>query len=72
MHLHDLKRKTPTELLKIAEEQNIEHAGSLRKQDLMFAILKKLADQDIAIYGDGAIEILQDGFGFYDHQNQTI
>ncbi|MES2252622.1 MAG: transcription termination factor Rho [Pseudomonadota bacterium] len=64
MHLQDLKRKTPAELIIIAEEHGIEHASSLRKQDLMFAILKKLAEKDIAIFGDGAIEILQDGFGF--------
>ncbi len=64
MHLQDLKTKTPAELLIIAEEHSIENASSLRKQDLMFAILKKLAEKDIAIYGDGVIEILQDGFGF--------
>ncbi|MEI6628298.1 MAG: transcription termination factor Rho [Alphaproteobacteria bacterium] len=64
MHLQDLKTKTPAELLIIAEEHAIENASSLRKQDLMFAILKKLAEKDIAIYGDGVIEILQDGFGF--------
>ena len=64
MHLQDLKKKTPAELLIIAEEHDIESASSLRKQDLMFAILKKLAEKDIAIYGDGVIEILQDGFGF--------
>lgn len=64
MHLQDLKTKTPSELLLIAEEHGIENASSMRKQDLMFAILKKLAEKDIAIYGDGVIEILQDGFGF--------
>mgnify|MGYP000364292099 FL=1 len=64
MHLQDLKTKTPAELLLIAEEHGIENASSMRKQDLMFAILKKLAEKDIAIYGDGVIEILQDGFGF--------
>ncbi|MDP5012100.1 MAG: Rho termination factor N-terminal domain-containing protein, partial [Alphaproteobacteria bacterium] len=64
MHLQELKRKTPSELIIIAEEHEIEHASSLRKQDLMFAILKKLAEKDVAIFGDGAIEILQDGFGF--------
>ena len=64
MHLQDLKTKTPAELLIIAEEHAIENASSLRKQDLMFAILKKLAEKDIAICGDGVIEILQDGFGF--------
>jgi transcription termination factor Rho len=64
MHLHELKAKTPAELIIIAEEHEIEHASSLRKQDIMFAILKKLAEKDIAIFGDGVIEILQDGFGF--------
>ena len=64
MHLQELKRKTPSELIIIAEDHEIEHASSLRKQDLMFAILKKLAEKDVAIFGDGAIEILQDGFGF--------
>ncbi len=64
MHLQDLKTKTPAELLIIAEGHGIENASSLRKQDLMFAILKKLAEKGIAIYGDGVIEILQDGFGF--------
>jgi transcription termination factor Rho len=64
MHLKELKLKSPTELLAIAEEHNIENSSNLRKQDLMFAILKKLAEKDIAIYGGGVIEILQDGFGF--------
>lgn len=64
MYLHELKRKTPSELVILAEEHEIEYASSLRKQDLMFAILKKLAEKDIAIFGDGVIEILQDGFGF--------
>lgn len=64
MHLQDLKKKSPAELLMIAEQHDIENASSLRKQDLMFAILKKLAEKEIAIYGDGVIEILQDGFGF--------
>lgn len=64
MHLQELKRKTPAELIFIAEENEIEHASSLRKQDIMFAILKKLAEKDVPIFGDGVIEILQDGFGF--------
>jgi transcription termination factor Rho len=64
MQLQDLKRKTPAELLAYAEELEIENASSLRKQDLMFAILKKLAEQDVAIFGDGVVEVLQDGFGF--------
>jgi transcription termination factor Rho len=64
MNLQELKRKTPAELLNFAEQQQIENASSLRKQELMFAILKQLADNDQAIYGDGVLEVLQDGFGF--------
>jgi len=64
MNLQELKRKTPPELLAFAEELEIENASSLRKQDMMFAILKQLADNDQPIYGDGVLEVLQDGFGF--------
>ena len=64
MHLQELKRKSPADLLTYAEELEIENASAMRKQDLLFAILKKLAEKEIAIYGDGVIEILQDGFGF--------
>ncbi len=64
MNLQELKRKTPAELLSFAEELHIESASALRKQDMMFAILKQLAENDVAIYGDGVLEILQDGFGF--------
>ncbi len=64
MNLQELKRKTPAELLTFAEELQIENASSLRKQDMMFAILKQLAENDIAIFGDGVLEILSDGFGF--------
>jgi len=64
MNLQELKRKTPPELLAFAEELEIENASSLRKQDMMFAILKTLASKDQAIYGDGVLEVLQDGFGF--------
>jgi len=64
MNLKDLKEKTPPELLAYAEELEIENASSLRKQDMMFAILKTLADNDVAIFGDGVLEVLQDGFGF--------
>ena len=64
MNLQDLKRKTPADLLKYAEELEIENASSLRKQDMLFAILKLLAERDIAISGDGVLEVLQDGFGF--------
>ncbi len=64
MNLQELKRKTPADLLAFAEELQIENASNLRKQDMMFAILKQLAENDQAIYGDGVLEILQDGFGF--------
>ncbi len=64
MNLQELKRKNPPELLAFAEELQVENASSLRKQDMMFAILKTLADNDQAIYGDGVLEVLQDGFGF--------
>lgn len=64
MHLQELKRKSPADLLSFAEEHEIENASAMRKQDLLFAILKKLAEKDMPIFGDGVIEILQDGFGF--------
>ena len=64
MHLQDLKRKNPPELLAFAEELGIENASTLRKQDMLFSILKQLAEQDQAISGEGVLEILQDGFGF--------
>ena len=64
MHLQELKKKSPAELLKLAEELEIENASSLRKQDMLFAILKGFADRGTAIYGDGVLEVLQDGFGF--------
>ncbi len=64
MNLQDLKRKTPTELLGLAEELSIESASTLRRQELMFAILQKEAENGTAIYGDGVIEMLSDGFGF--------
>jgi transcription termination factor Rho len=64
MHLQELKRKSPAELLAFAEENSIENASNLRRQDLMFAILKLLAEKNTSIDGDGVLEILQDGFGF--------
>ena len=64
MKLQDLKVKSPTELLSVAEEFAVENASALRKQELMFAILKQLAARDIEITGNGVVEILQDGFGF--------
>lgn len=64
MHLKELKQKSPPELLAFAEELEIENASNLRKQELMFACLKQLAMNDVAIYGEGVLEVLSDGFGF--------
>ncbi|MCW5696955.1 MAG: transcription termination factor Rho [Bauldia sp.] len=64
MKLQDLKAKTPPELLGFAEELEVENASTLRKQELMFAILKQLAAQETEIIGEGVVEVLQDGFGF--------
>ncbi len=62
--LQDLKSKSPTELLAFAEELEVENASTLRKQELMFAILKQLSDREVEIIGEGVVEVLQDGFGF--------
>jgi transcription termination factor Rho len=62
--LQELKDKSPPELLAFAEAQEIDNASTLRKQELMFAILKRLAERDITIVGEGVVEVLQDGFGF--------
>ncbi len=62
--LQDLKSKSPTELMSFAEEVEVENAGTLRKQELMFAILKQLAAREVEIIGEGVVEILTDGFGF--------
>lgn len=64
MQLKDLKKKTPAELLRYAEELGVENASSLRTQDLMYAILKRLAESETTLYGEGVLEVLQDGFGF--------
>src|SRR5215203_765427 len=64
MKLQDLKSKSPPELLAFAEEQEIENASTMRKQELMFAILKQLALKEVDIIGEGVVEVLSDGFGF--------
>ena len=64
MNLQELKTRSPAELLAFAEELEIENCGSMRKQDMMFAILKQLASQGTPISGAGVLEVLQDGFGF--------
>lgn len=64
LHLADLKAKTPKDLLAAAEEVEIENASTMRKGDMMFAILKERAEDGWVISGDGVLEVLQDGFGF--------
>ncbi len=64
MNLSELKRRSPAELLEYAEELGIENASTLRKPDLVFTTLKRLAESGVPIYGEGVLEILQDGFGF--------
>ena len=64
MHLQDLKKKKTHELLELAAEHKIENAANMRRQDIMFSILKSVADKGTSIHGDGVIDILQDGFGF--------
>jgi transcription termination factor Rho len=64
MHLKDLKKKAPAQLVEMAEELGVEGASTLRKQDLMFSILKELAEEGEEIIGSGTIEVLPDSFGF--------
>lgn len=64
MNLQDLKVRSPAELLAFAEELEVENCNTMRKQDMMFAILKQLASQGTPISGAGVLEVLQDGFGF--------
>ena len=69
--LHDLKEKSPTQLLKLAEDSHIENASAMRKQDMMVAILKALAEDGVEIIGQGVIEVLKDGFGFLRSTNSN-
>jgi transcription termination factor Rho len=62
--LSDLKRKTAAELVVLAEELEVEASSTLRRQELLFGILKNLAAKNVEIIGEGVIEVLQDGFGF--------
>ena len=64
VYLRDLKAKSPTQLLAYAESLEVENASSLRTQDMLFAILRELAERDIVIIGQGVLEVLVDGFGF--------
>ena len=64
VYLRDLKAKSPTELLAYAESLEVENASSLRTQDMLYGILRELAERDITIIGRGVLEVLADGFGF--------
>jgi transcription termination factor Rho len=64
MKLSELKAKSSAELLVFAEEYEVENASTMRKQELMFAILKELAAREVEITGEGVVEVLPDGFGF--------
>ena len=64
LNLADLKKKSPADLLKMAEELDIENASTMRKGEMMFSILKENAEEGFEISGDGVLEVLQDGFGF--------
>jgi transcription termination factor Rho len=64
MSLQELKEKSPAELLAFAEQFDIENANAMRKQDMMFAILKASAEEGLEIFGSGTLEVVQDGFGF--------
>ena len=64
MNLEELKKKSPAELISQAEKLEIENPSTLRKQEILFAILKKLAQKNEQITGGGVLDVLQDGFGF--------
>jgi len=64
LNLSELKLKSPKDLLAMAEELEIENASTMRKGDMMFSILKEMAEDEWEIGGDGVLEVLQDGFGF--------
>jgi transcription termination factor Rho len=71
MNLTELKHKSPPEILKIAKEKGVDGMSRARKQDVIFAILKAVAKDGDDIYGDGVLEILQDGFGFLRSSNSN-
>mgnify|MGYP000117600607 FL=1 len=64
LSLSELKSQSPANLLKFAEKIEIDNASTMRKGDMMFAILKEMAENGVEIYGDGVLEVVQDGFGF--------
>ena len=65
MHLSDLKHLPVTELVDMAIADGVDNASRMRKQDVIFAILKNKAKKGDNIFGDGTLEVLQDGFGFF-------
>ena len=64
LNLSDLKSKSPKDLLSMAEELEIENASTMRKGEMMFQILRERADEGWEVFGEGVLEVLQDGFGF--------
>ena len=64
LSLAELKSQSPSNLLNFAEKIEIDNASTMRKGDMMFAILKEMAEKGVEIYGDGVLEVVQDGFGF--------
>jgi transcription termination factor Rho len=64
MSLQELKEKSPADLLAFAEQFDVENANAMRKQDMMFAILKTAAEEGVEIFASGTLEVVQDGFGF--------
>ena len=64
MNLQELKKQNPADLITQAEKLGIENPSTLRKQEILFAILKKLAEKNEKITGAGVLELLPDGFGF--------
>ena len=72
MHLKELKKMLPADLILFADKKGVENASNRRKQDLMFSILKILADKGEVINGEGVIETLPDGFGFLRAQKVII
>ncbi len=71
MHLNELKDKKPQELLDYAESLGIENASGLKKQDIYFSVLKKFAEKNEEIIGEGVLETMQDGFGFLRSANSN-
>ena len=72
MKIQELKKNSPAQLIEQAEKLGIENASTLRKQEILFAILKKLAEKGEEITGMGVLQLLQDGFGFLRALSQTI